>query len=496
MKTRNEAATESPTSSNSSRRHLNNFVASGALQLIAVLAPLTTLLLMARCYDMAAFGQYSVALAFVNVLTVFFGLGASAATCFQIARIERQHLRRQDGVIGAGLLSVLCFTLFFSPFAWVIPWLLGYSNETRQLVLLLTAGGWCSVISDLLNGVYRGRREMSWQLIPVASVAVATLVCVTPLLIAGKPLKQVAVTWSACQLLGPCILFLCLRRSGLLRSFKRTPRQLPTVFRRAFTIGLDGVIFRVGIQTVTLLLPVLLSVRAAGIFNAASKPLAMLVIGNSFIMRFFGPYIASAGDKDPTCMTLRIQMCHKLAFFFTGSVLVGALTFPHVICNILFGAKAEEIAEYMQVLAIAFIIYYAPPYSANLKAIGLERQVVWCGIIQWATMVVALFVLAPRYGVWGAVTATLLAYSAYWLTEVFLYSFNRLKGVANAERYLAYLFGSTALGFTYNQFPGGTLSIISFALTVLTLSLLVYWTPGEREQARWLLRNSLAPRRA
>ncbi|WP_162276024.1 oligosaccharide flippase family protein [Roseimaritima ulvae] len=496
MSTQTSSAASPPDAAARPRRHVCNFIAAGCLQLIAVVAPLLILLLMARAYDLDSFGRYSVALAFVNLMSVFFALGVGSTVCFQVAETKPRDYSKQDAICCAGFLSLLVFSLVASPFLVIVPLLLGYDSQVLQLILILSVGYWFTVVTDMMNAVFRGRREMHWPLFPAAMVGITTAVVVTPLLLAHESLPKVACVWSCCQLLGPLTAGLCLRRAGLLRSVQGLGAQLPLIMRRSLTIGLDSILYRMGVQTVTIMLPVLLTVREAGIFNAASKPLALMVMGNQFIMQFFSPYIASVRYAEREHLTKRIQLCHKMAFFFTGSVLVGALVFPDVICQLLFGAKGHQMADYMQLLSLAFIIYYAPPYSANLKAIGLERQVLWCAVVQWITMVVALLCLAPSMGVWGAVIATLLAYSAYWLTEVALYSLNRLQAVDGISRYLAYLACTSGCGFLLHALMDRNMSIVLYGVGVTLFSFTVYWTPFEIGHARWLLRSSLFPRKA
>ena len=252
----------------------------------------------------------------------------------------------------------------------------------------------------------------------------------------------------------------------------------------------DTMVYRFGTQIVVVLLPVLLTVQECGLYTAAAKPLVLLGVGNQFVAQFFGPYIASVQFADRQRVVQRIQLCHKIAFFFTGSVFVVAFAFPYELCNVLFGESGNAVAPYFRILALASIVYHSPPYTAPLKALGLERQVLWCGVVQFSTMFSSLLLFTPLWGLWGAVGAPFAAYLSSWLSAALLYRRNSLAPVHQPTRYVAYLALSCCCGLLLQWMPDVRVAFAGFVASVAIVSAVVYWSRAEWTFAWSLLRRS------
>lgn len=476
------------------RRHVANLLSAAAFQLVAVVAPLLILSLTARNYTLGEFGRYSIALAFASLAANSLAFGVGHAVCFRIAETDRQLLRRQDGILQSGLLLLLLLIGVSIPVILLCVYLLQYDAQTTRLLGPLLLGYWSIALTEIMNAAFRGRREMSWPLAPAIAVAISTVLFIAPQLLAGYPLERIAGYWAAAQLLGALVAVLCLRRVGLLRRCNQIGACWRETVVRSLAVGADTLVYRFGTQIVVVILPVLLTVEECGLYTAAAKPLVLLGVGNQFVAQFFGPYIATVRFTDPQRVVQRIQLCHKIAFFFTGSVFVVALAFPHEFCRLLFGESGDAVAPYFRVLALASIVYHSPPYTAPLKALGLERQVLWCGVVQFSTMFASLLLFTPVWGLWGAVGATFAAYLSYWTSAAFLYRRNGLAPVHQPARYVAYLALSCCCGLLLQWMPDVRVAFVGFAASVAIVSAAVYWSQAEWTFAWSLFRRSLLTR--
>lgn len=301
------------------------------------------------------------------------------------------------------------------------------------------------------------------------------------------------IAWSACQVCLPVWLFISLRRRGLAASFRGVGRRLGQLVRSSWILTLESVVFRLGLQLAIVLLPLLITSREIGLYNAASKPFQFLVLANDCVIQFFLPYLAAVPRGSRAELETRLQQFHKLAFFFTATTLVLVAEFSSSIASMLFGDNGPTVAPFMAVLAFGYIIYYTPPYSSVFKTIGKSRLSVICGVAQTATILAALPLLAPPFGVWGVVATSCLAYGVYWMLEVWLYCKSRLKPVAGIERYVAFLLFNLAVGFLLEVSIGGIAAMAIFLGVAAVASLGLYWTSQERRLAMAIAFPSFRP---
>ena len=246
---------------------------------------------------------------------------------------------------------------------------------------------------------------------------------------------------------------------------------------------LESVLFRVGLQAVVVMLPWLLTASEIGLYNAAAKPFQIAVLANDCVIQFFLPYLAVVPRGARGELESRLQQFHKAAFFFTATILVSVALFAPSITTILFGDVGAAVTPFMATLACGYIIYYLPPYAGGFKSIGKSRLSVACAVAQLVTILVALPLLVPRFGVWGIVWGVCLAFTVYWLMELWLYHVSDLKPVAGIERYLAFIAFNVAFGLLLKARLGGLAGMVVFLSTTALVSLPIYWTRDERRLA-------------
>jgi len=460
-------------------RHLVNLIVTAAVQLLDAVVPVAMVLLIANKYGFDVLGNYCVATAFASIAAVLCGTGAANAVCFEIASAGDNKTRQNSILVaGVGVLAGYCVAAISIIVG--LPIVLGYNAEMIQLVILLSCGYSLRAVGHLLNGVFRGRREMHMQLWPTLLVLGTVSLTVLPLLVLGRPLSQVVLTWSFCQAIGPLVLAFLLLRRGFFRSVSGARAHLRRIIKLSLTIGLESAVFRMGVQLVVVLLPLVLTAREIGIYNAAAKPFQLLVIANECVIQFFLPYLASVKHRERIVIETYLQRFHKLAFFFTATTIVLAQAFSLTISKILFGDMGTTVAPYMSVLALGYVLYYTPPYCGAFKSIGKERLSVVCATAQLITMMTSLVLLVPVLKIWGVVAGMCLAYTVYWLLEVWFYRQSKLAPVEGISRYLSYLACNVLIGHLLEATIGGLAAIVLFICCAAVTSLFLYWTPQER----------------
>ena len=251
----------------------------------------------------------------------------------------------------------------------------------------------------------------------------------------------------------------------------------------SWMLTVESAVFRIGLQFAIVILPLLLTPREIGLYNAAAKPFQILVLANECIIQFFLPYLAAVRFGERAILETRLQQFHKLAFFFTATILVLAAVFAPTLSRLLFGASGRAVSPLMAALGCGYLLYYSPPYSGVFKSIGKSRLSLVCATAQLAIVLVALPLLVPAFGVWGVIGGVCLAYAVYWLLEVWLYRESNLRPVEGVDRYLAFLAFNIATGYVMETSIGGVPAIMLFLGTAGLASLVLYWTREERSLA-------------
>lgn len=468
--------------SNHGTRHLVNLLATAATKFVDAAVPTAMVLMIANFYGLEPLGEYCVAMAFASIAAILCGTGLATAVCLDVAAASDDR-DSQNASLMAGTLAFSAFFAASLPLLALAAWAVGHGPDMVGLIVSLALGYGMRVYGAIFNAALRGRHEMQVAVWPTLFTVLMVAVTVLPLLAMRLPLAHVAVVWSVTQICLPVWLFFSLRSRGLATSLRGVGGRLGQLARSSSILTLESVVFRVGLQFAVVILPLLVTSRDIGLYNAAVKPFQFLVLANDCVIQFFIPYLAAVPRGSRAELETRLQQFHKLAFFFTATTLVLVAVFSSSIASLLFGEEGPTISPFMAALAFGHIVFYSPPYASVLKSIGKSRLSIMCGVGQTMTILTMLPLLAPSFGAWGIVSASCVAYGVCWMIAVWFYHQSRLAPVAAVERYIAFLLFNLACGYLLEVSIGGVAAMVIF-LGISTLSsLVIYWTVQERRFA-------------
>ena len=463
-------------------RHLLNLLATAATKFIDAAVPAAMVLMIANAYGLEQLGDYCVAMAFASIAALLCGNSLANAVCLDIAAAPDDDAAQNASLMAGTIAFTACFAATL-PLLACATWLLGHGPAMVWLVVALAFGYGLRAFGAIFNATLRGRHEMQVAVWPTAATVLMVALTVLPPLWMRWPLAHVAVAWSASQVCLPAWLFVSLRRRGLATSWRGVGGRLGGLARSSSILTLESLVFRVGLQLAVVLLPLLITSREIGLYNAAVKPFQFLVLANDCVIQFFFPYLAAVPQGSRAELDARLQQFHKLAFFFTATTLVLVAVFSSSIAALLFGETGHSVAPFMAVLAFGYILNYTPPYSSVFKSIGQSRLSVMCGVAQTVTILTTLPMLAPPFGAWGVVFASCFAYGVCWMIAVWFYRESRLTPVVGVERYVAFLLFNLACGYLLEASIGGVAAMVIFLGIASVASLGLYWTRQERRFA-------------
>jgi len=170
--------------------------------------------------------------------------------------------------------------------------------------------------------------------------------------------------------------------------------------------------------------------------------------------------------------------------FFALTIMVVPIFYAEPITKFIFGNNLIDSSPYMSVLALGYVLFFLPPQTPPLMALGLEWKVVWCSLSRVIFNLFGILIFVPKYGIMGAVYAVNLSLIAYWFSTIVCYWSEKIKPVDNINRYLTFSIVSVMLAYLVRIWMSNQLyGIILFMLLSWSISLIIYWGKHEREIA-------------
>jgi len=449
-----------------------------------MILPIVIILSLGRFYKVEEFGNYAVAASFMGTIAIFLTFGLGNVVSFEIATISDRNKSKISELIISSLIALAVFSGLGFVVAGSALYLLSYNSQIILLVILLGFGYWFIGSNSVLSGVFMGIKEMYVPAISASVILLSSVLSVFPCLYLHCPTWKIAAVWSLSQGIGCLVTLFFLYKNGFLIKTKITKGQIWLMIRRSLGIGFDSIISRLGANLTIILLPLYLTSYQIGVFNGAFKPFMLLAFPGECCMRFFSPYIAGIRYGEKEKIEEYLSVMHKLVAFFSLTILIAPVFFSSPLIKFVFGEKLLESVPYMAVLAFGYMIYYLPPQSPPLMALGLEWKVVWCSIVRLISNLIVLVIFIPKYGIIGAVIAINISFFCYWITTVFIYHKAELRPVKNLFKYIVFASTTFLLGWVISKwFSDKVLGIAVFLIISGLFSLIIYWDKSERQMA-------------
>lgn len=462
--------------------HLTNFISVNIVSLMNMILPIVVILSLGRFYEVEEFGNYSVAAAFMNAMAVFLTFGLGNVISYEVAAVKSEDKTIISSILYSGILALLVFSAFGFSLVTILVVILKYSSDIVILICLLGLGYWSIGVNSVFNGVFMGLREMHYSAFSAVAVLVATFIIVIPTIFFHRPIWQIALSWSLCHGIGCITSIGLLIKKDLLIKPHIEKRQFTLILKRSLGVGFNNLINRFGANLTNILLPVYLSSYQIGVFNGAFKPFVLFAFASENALRFFSPYIARINNESMQKIEYYLAITHKVVAFFALTIMVLPVFFATPITKFIFGNKLIASSPYMSVLALGYMLFFLPPQTPPLMALGLEWKVIWCSLSRVIFNLLGIIILIPKYGIMGAVYAVNLAFFAYWFSTIICYWNENIKPIDNISRYLAFSIVSVMLAYFVKIWMSDQLcGIILFILLSCSISLIVYWSKHEKK---------------
>jgi len=471
-------------SKNINSNYISNYISIIFVYFTRMLIPFLIIILIGRFYSPEEFGRYAVATSFMGVLGLFLIFGTSNVTSFEIASLrkgEEELQKKIAEILKTCIIILLIFSVIGLFLMSIILSFINYNKEITKIIIALFFGYFFMAFNSVMCAVFIGIKEMKWIIPSNIANLISVVIIVLPFIYLKKPLYLIALLWSLSQFVGIIVTTYLLKKNGFLVDSKITKSKIYRLIKRSIGVGLDNVIYKLGVNLTNIILPFYLAEVQIGIFNGAFKPFVLLIAGNQITIQFFIPYLASRRNEGKQEKERILHIFHKLNVLFTCTIIIMPLFFSNFLNRFFFGNKLTESIPYMVLMTLGYFIYYLPPYAVPLKAFGKEWKVIYSSLGQLMINLFAIIILVPKYGVKGAVYAVIMAFLAYWLINILIYIKEKIRPISNIFNYFLFIVFSLLNGFLIQTFLYQNIySIFLFIIINFIVAYLIFFTKKDK----------------
>jgi len=360
---------------------------------------------LARYLGVGGYGQYALALVYLNFTAVIANFGFDAILIRDTARDQKNA----DALVTAGIVLKLAFagvavvvggfyllSREYPPgYAWAVIFLLlshfVAAFETYEVVHKVRMRGEnvaaASVISQILTlGVVLWGRGRGW------------------------PLEWLIAAHVFVRIPRAAFLYLRLRSEAPLR-WRWEPARARFILRESALLGLTGLLWVVYFRVDTLMLEWMKGPEAVGQYAAAYKFVELALLGSGLVMTSLAPLLAERWPANPTGFAWLYQQTADYMGML-GVLAAGVMTvFGADLIRAIFSPSFIDAIAILRVLSVAaFIVYLSNALGHVMVAVGIQGPGFLTTRIVGILLNVSLNLLwIPRWGGYGAAWATVLS---------------------------------------------------------------------------------------
>lgn len=402
-----QPATPSPSTQQTGRRILVNTSALAGSSLWRIVTSFILQLVIARQLGVVGLGQYTIALAYLNVCQILSELGLPALLVRDLAQmpwLRRSYFRIALGiqlvaslVVWGGLLA-LTTLLPFSPASQTMLWIVGASLPFYAVT---------SVTQTLFQASERMETVMGIELL----VNTLILLCSIIVIWLGGTTPQLAAVLVFTQLISAMLGLLLLRRSDILAAPQEPLHwQWPMLWRRGgpfFVLALADVLLQ---RADIMLLSIVGGEAVTGIYGAAYN---LVRVGLKLVQNFWAalyPTLSRLYRQAPQHYTrlCNFSLHYGLLCLLAAAAIGTGITEDAL--GLIYGAGYHEATFVLEILVWSAPLYLVENYTQTLLMVEQRPfQSLLITGLHLLTLLSLVPLLTPWLGAPGAAWAVLLA---------------------------------------------------------------------------------------
>lgn len=282
-----------------------------------------------------------------------------------------------------------------------------------------------STISSFISAAFQGFNRVEWSAVVTALSGVGRTVFAVGFVLLGfgaaGALMGYTAGWAFAALVGGGVLY-----TRYYRRYRPTDQPEPGLARRVLKYSVPLAAARgAGVldnRVDTILVGVLLNPTAVGFYVVARQVTEVVTVPAGSFGYTISPMLGEQKSRNSLATAARLyeeSLTYILLFYVPAAAGLALISEPLV--RLVFGAAYLSAAPVLQVLCLWVVIHAVNKITSDgLDYLGQARfRAVAMLIMAVSNFILNLF-LIPRIGIVGAAIATVITYSAYTLTNVYL----------------------------------------------------------------------------
>jgi O-antigen/teichoic acid export membrane protein len=385
---------------------LRNLSYKTAAEIVALACGLASTIILSRYLDIAGFGAFNYAFAFMYLFLSLNDLGVNTIVIREVS----QAPARAGEIIGAAIALRLTIAGAVLAAAWAAIWLWPMDPSLRMplslfaLILPLNA-------LNVPGMIFFTAMRFEYNAISTVVLRVSGLALIALAVAAGLGVTAVLGGLLVSEVIGLVVVYRLAR--PLVRFHVHVDRGLWRVLlRSALPVGAALLLAAIVNRIDFVMLEQMVSLEAVGLYSAAYRITNLLEKFPLFVMAALYPIMSQLASADPA--RLRDVYRKTVAHFAVLGVPLGVVTTiaaPHVLA-LLFGEEYRAAGGALRYLVWSTVCLYLALAGGNLLlSVGRERDSLLALSFGAVVNVALNFMLIPTRGIEGAAIATAVSFA-------------------------------------------------------------------------------------
>ncbi len=413
----------SPTTQQTGRRILVNTGALAGSSVWRIVTSFVLQLVIARQLDVTGLGQYTIALAYLNVCQILTELGLPALLVRDLAQVP--GLRR--GYFRVALSIQLVASLLVWGGLVLLTLLLPFSDTSRTILWIVGASLPFYAITSVTQTLFQAGERM--EVVMGIELLINTLILLLSIgvVLAGGTTQQLAMVLVVTQLISAMLGLWLLRRSQLFA----VPQE-PLVWHWSTLWRQSGPFYGLSLADVLLqradivLLSIVGGEAITGIYGAAYN---LVRVALKLVQNFWAALYPTLSRLYQQAPQHYARLCNFSLRYGLLCLLAAAAIGTGVIQDLvrIYGAGYEEAALVLEILIWCAPFYLLENYTQTLLMVEQRpTQSLWITGLHLLVLVTLMPLLTPRLGATGAAWSVLIAGGSGTLVSLWLLHWRKM----------------------------------------------------------------------
>jgi len=351
------------------------------------------------------YGTLSFALAFTGIFSVFMDLGLNTYT---IREVARKKSLAEDYIANISLIKILLGLITFVLII-IIAYILGYNQQTIQIVAFIALYTIFSAFSQLFYAVFQANEKMEYPSLGNIISSILLLIGVFSAIYYGFNIYQFSQIYT---ITGAIVLFYAILMYSVRFSFPKIKfdwNLWKSLIKEAWPFAITGISINLYLYIDTIILSLIQGQEAVGFYNAAYRLIMVLlfipVIFNNALFPLMSKFFISSKEA----LNLTFDKLFKIMILIGFPIGIETVLIANKVINLIYGSQYQGAVIALQILIWStFLIFARSPFERLLESSNKQLSVTKIFVLGGSFNAISNIILIPLFSYVGAALITVL----------------------------------------------------------------------------------------